>query len=127
MSNKPKLAYLTDLNISPKTVRDLQQQGMDIERADKYLPSNAPDAEILEFARKNKLVVITQDLDFSILVALSGVQQPSLITLRLARSDPQKVTTRLLEELPLIEDELHQGYAITIQDATIRLRKLPIS
>ncbi|WP_363315792.1 MULTISPECIES: DUF5615 family PIN-like protein [unclassified Thermosynechococcus] len=37
--------------------------------------------EILEFARAQGRIVLTQDLDFSMLVALSSVRLPSLITL----------------------------------------------
>jgi hypothetical protein len=40
------------------------------------------------------------DLDFSALLALGGYDQPSLITLRLAMSDPETVTRRLLGVLP---------------------------
>jgi len=47
----------------------LQQQGWDVIRVSQVLPMGASDDEILEFARREDRVVITQDLDFSALLA----------------------------------------------------------
>jgi len=117
---------LADMNISPKTVDALQQRGWDVIRVSQVLPMDASDDEILALARREGRVVITQDLDFSALLALSGYDQPSLITLRLAVSDPETVTRRLLEVLPGLEGVLEKGSAVTIDDVTVRVRVLPI-
>ncbi|MCA6575742.1 MAG: DUF5615 family PIN-like protein [Pseudanabaena sp.] len=120
------IRLLADVHISPKTVADLQKQGYEIMRSSEVLPANAPDINILEFARTENWVVLTQDLDFSMLVALSRYSQPSLITLRLSSAKPDIVTQKLLEVLPQIEEALQEGSAITIQDESIRIRKLPV-
>lgn len=120
------IRLLADVHISPKTVTDLQKQGYEIMRSSEVLPANAPDINILEFARTENWVVLTQDLDFSMLVALSRYSQPSLITLRLSSAKPDIVTQKLLEVLPQIEEALQEGSAITIQDESIRIRKLPV-
>ncbi len=121
-----KIRLLADVHISPKTVADLQKQGYEIMRSSEFLPANAPDINILEFARTENWVVLTQDLDFSMLVALSRYSQPSLITLCLSSAKPDIVTQKLLEVLPQIEEALQEGSAITIQDESIRIRKLPV-
>ena len=69
---------------------------------------------------------MTQDLVFSALLALGGHSQPSLVTLRMSVSDPERVTRRLLDVLPRIEQDLLQGRAVTVNDITVRVRKLPI-
>jgi predicted nuclease of predicted toxin-antitoxin system len=120
------IRLLADVHISPKTVADLQKQGYEIMRSSEFLPANAPDINILEFARTENWVVLTQDLDFSMLVALSRYSQPSLITLRLSSAKPDIVTQKLLDVLPQIEVALQEGSAITIQDDSIRIRKLPV-
>ncbi len=120
------IRLLADVHISPKTVADLQKQGYEIMRSSEFLPANAPDINILEFARTQNWVVLTQDLDFSMLVALSRYSQPSLITLRLSSAKPDIVTQKLLDVLPQIEEALQEGSAITIQDESIRIRKLPV-
>ena len=121
------LRLLGNMNISPKTVAVLRQHGWDIVRVSDLLPVHAPDADILELARSETRVVVTQDLDFSSLVALAGLNQPSLVTLRLSDSDPERVTKRLLAVLPKIEDRLRQGCAATVEDTTVRIRPLPIA
>jgi len=73
------LRFFADMNISPRTVRLLREQGWDILRVSEVLPASAKDLEVLEFARRERRVVITQDLDFSVLLALSGYSSPSLL------------------------------------------------
>ena len=120
------IRLLADMNISPKTVEALQGQGWDVIRVSHVMSMEAPDDRILSFAREERRVVITQDLDFSALLALGGYQEPSLVTLRLTVSDPETVTRRLLDVLPGLEDILQKGSAVTVDDLTVRVRSLPI-
>lgn len=120
------LRLLADVHISPLTVEVLRSQGYDIVRTTDLLPATASDAEILELARVEGKVVLTQDLDFSMLVALSNYGLHSLITLRLSSARPDVVAQRLLDVLPTVETELTEGAAITISDDSVRVRKLPI-
>ena len=121
-----KLHFLADMNLSPFTVEDLIQDGYNITRVSNLLPASAPDAMILNFARQQDMVVITQDLDFSALLALGGHNRPSLVTLRLTNTDPSVVPQRLRQILPQVEQALFEGSAITVDDVTIRIRRLPI-
>jgi len=121
-----RVRILVDMNISPTTVDALRQAGWDALRVSECLPVNAPDGEILEMARREGRVLITQDLDFSALLALSGYTQPSLITLRLSTSDPETIGSKLLALLPTFQERLTGGVAITVDDASVRIRGLPI-
>jgi predicted nuclease of predicted toxin-antitoxin system len=123
MSN---LCLLADVNISPLTVAALKSQGYDILRTTDLLAATTADVEILELARVEGMVVLTQDLDFSMLVALSNYGLPSLITLRLSSAKPDVVTQRLLDVLPTLDAELTEGAAVTISDDSVRVRQLPI-
>lgn len=118
--------FLADMNLSPITVEDLRREGYDVIRVSDLLPADAPDSEILELARQREAVVITQDLDFSALLALSGYDRPSLITLRLTNTDPHLVSERLKQVFVQVEQRLNDGCAVTVDDANIRIRKLPI-
>lgn len=104
----------------------LRQRGWEVVRASERLSPRAPDREILELARREGWTVLTQDLDFSTLLALSGQAAPSLVTLRLSSTDPHTATRRLLELSPILEQALEMGCAITIEDQTVRVRRLPI-
>ena len=120
------LRFLADVHISPLTVAALKLQGYDILRSTDLLPATAADIDILELARVEGRIIITQDLDFSMLIAVGKYNQPSLVTLRLSSAKPDVITQRLLEVLPQIEEELSQGSALTIDDNSVRIRKLPI-
>jgi predicted nuclease of predicted toxin-antitoxin system len=120
----PNLRLLANMNISPDTVAALRQHGWDIIRVPQVLPMNASDQEILDLARGDDRTVITQDLDFSALLALGKFSRPSLI--RMSVSDPETISRKLLKVLPEMEKVLQEGCAITIEDAAVRVRKLPI-
>ncbi len=120
------LRFLADMNISPLTVQAFAAEGVDIVRVSSVLPVNASDEKILGLARQQGRVVITQDMDFSALLALGGHDQPSLVTLRLLDTDPDVVTRRLRQVLPQIEAALRRGCAVTVEDHTVRVRQLPI-
>jgi len=121
------LYYLADLHISPLTVEALREEGYNISRVTDLLPATASDQEILAVARRLGSALITADLDFSAMIALTAVAGPSLISLRLAHPTPDRVTRILLESLPLIEKNLEQGAIVSIDETTFRVRPLPIS
>lgn len=120
------LRFVADVHISPLTVTTLRLADYDIVRVPDILPKASPDSVILEFARIENRIILTQDLDFSVLVALGRYVQPSLITLRLSSARPDFVSQRLLSILPELEQPLIEGCAVTIEDNSIRLRRLPI-
>lgn len=120
------LRFLADMNISPLTVEALRRAGWDIVRVSNLPPANATDREILELARREDRVVVTQDMDFSALLAVEGFHRPSLVTLRLLETGPETVIRRLLQVLPQVEAALRQGSAVTVEDTVVRVRQLPI-
>jgi predicted nuclease of predicted toxin-antitoxin system len=104
----------------------LRLRGWDVIRSSELLSPKAPDQEILACARETGRDLLTQDLDFSALLALSGMDRPSLVTVRMSTSEPEILTARLLEAEPLLASTLPEGCAITIEDSAVRVRKLPI-
>jgi predicted nuclease of predicted toxin-antitoxin system len=119
--------FLADFNISPVTVAILQKEGWDILRASAFVAATASDEELLVLARHERRVIVTQDLDFSALLALKGHSEPSLITLRLASGDPLDVARRLKAAALTLAEALQKPCAVTIEDLKIRVRELPIA
>lgn len=114
------------MNVSPRTVDEFQKLRVDMIRVSSLLPDNSSDEAILDLARKTGRVLVTQDLDFSALLAIHGHDRPSLITLRLSKSDPQTITDRLIEVIPQIQEALLSGCAVTVEDRVVRIRPIPI-
>jgi predicted nuclease of predicted toxin-antitoxin system len=108
------------------TVAALRAEGLDVVGIWEKLPPLASDPEILDYARREERTILTQDLDFSMLLALSGHDRPSLVTLRLSYTDPRSVADKVLGVVRSLEQKLAEGFAVTIEDRAVRLRKLPI-
>lgn len=120
------LRYLADMNLSPQTVRILADAGYDIIRVSDVMPVSARDKEILEYARQREMVVVSQDLDFSALVAVSGATEPSLVNVRMSTGDPVHIGRRLRDVLPRLRDAIEKGACVTVDDSAARVRDLPI-
>jgi len=120
------MKILADIHISPITVHFLQDLGYDAIRVNEILPSNSSDKTIVETAKKQRRVIITQDLDFSEIISLAGKKSPSLVSLRLSSSRIEYVNKRLEEVLPKIECDVEKGSIIVVEDSRIRLRSLPV-
>lgn len=121
------MRLLADMHISPRTVQVLRQAGHDVVRVDEILPSTAADEVILARAREDGRGVLTQDLDFTNLVALGNHRTPSVITLRLRSSRVEHVNEILSRTLSGLEHAVNAGAVITIDEDRIRQRALPLS
>lgn len=121
-----KLKILADVHISPLTVMALRNRGFDIVRITDRLTSTATDREIVHLAHHEKATIITQDLDFSAIIAKSGLDGPSVITLRVADAKPDTITRILLTMLPIIHSDLIEGAIVSADEKEYRIKKLPV-
>lgn len=121
-----KSKFIADVHISPLTVKELQKADYSVTRVTDKLPSTASDNEIIQLANKEQAVIITQDLDFSAIIAQSGLNSPSIISLRIANARPDIIARILLNVLPFIEDYIIKGSIISIDEYGYRVRRLPV-
>ena len=122
-----KLKFIADVHISPLTVSDLQQAGYHITRVTDFLPPTASDEEIITLAIDEGAIIVTQDLDFSALIAQGGVAKPSIVSLRLSKAKPHIVTRILQQVLPQIQTQLTEGVIVSVEETRLRIRKLPVT
>ena len=120
------MRYLADHHISHRTVSLLKAQGFDIYRVSDVLPSDAEDIAILDYARTEDQTVISQDLDYSALLASSGYNKPSVVSLRLHNNRPERLAVVLEKILPSVETDLQRGVIVVIEEGRIRIRLLPL-
>jgi len=95
-------------------------------RVDEIMDKKSSDHEILVYATEQDRVIITQDLDFSLLLALGKYKKPSVINLRVEDNRPDNVTDRIIEVAAQIESELQNGVVVSVDEITARYRNLPI-
>ena len=118
--------FIADMHISPLTVEELRKAGYMITRVTERLPATASDKEIVQLALQTKSAIITQDLDFSAIVAQSGLQGPSILSLRVADAKPHDIATILKTVLPLVDADITEGSLISIGEEEYRIRRLPV-
>lgn len=115
------------MHISPRTVEFLRQLGHDVQRVDEVLNASASDRMIVACALEQNRTIVSQDLDFTDIIALSGGNKPSCITLRLSTSRVERVNEVLKKALPALEEDVLRGLLITIKDGSIQRRWLPVT
>lgn len=120
------MKFIADMNISPQTIEILKERGYIIKRVTEILESNAGDEEIIDLAVSEESTIITQDLDFSYLLAKRSMSKPSIVTLRINIVKPVRVAKILEIVLPQVESELNKGSIVIVEEERIRIRKLPI-
>jgi len=120
------MKFLVDMALSPKTVIVLRNSGYEAVRVNELGMAKSRDREILEYAAKNDLIVITADLDFGDILAFTRYKKPSVIIFRLKDPSPDHVNSLLLSAIPHIKDSLDKGSIVVIDDYRIRIRGLPV-
>jgi len=121
------MKFLVDMALSPRTVEYLKNKGYNAIRVNEVFEgSGIDDKKIFNYARENNYCIITADLDFGELLALSQSKKPSTIILRLEDPRILNVNSILDDSIPKITQALEDGSIIIIQDKKIRIRELPI-
>lgn len=121
------MKFLGDMGISPQSIAFLREQGLEAVHLHELGLEQLPDADIVKKAQEEGLIVLTHDLDFGELLALSGANAPSVVIFRLQNMRPNNVNRYLRILVTEHQTALNEG-AIAIADETrIRIRKLPIS
>ncbi len=120
------MKFLADMGVSPVTVLELRQQGYNAVHLNEQGLERLPDSEILEKARQEQRIVLTFDLDFGELLAISSESLPSVIIFRLQTTIPVFVSARLLAVLSECGEDLEIGAIVTVEDNRYRVQRLPI-
>lgn len=121
------MKFLLDMNLAQSTANFLRSQKYDAVHVREEGMQRAKDSEIIDKARREKRIILTHDLDFGRLIALSQSSHPSVITFRLNNMQPAQVNHYLAEVLTRFTDELEAGALVSINERTIRVRTLPIA
>lgn len=120
------MKFLADMGISPRTVEFLLGLGHEVVHLHAEGLDRWPDAAILEKAAREGRVVLTADLDFGALLAISGATLPSVVIFRLRDMRPTNVNWYLREIVDHHLNALEAGAVISVDEGHIRVRSLPI-
>ncbi len=121
------MRFLADMGISMHTVIWLRQHGYDTIHLREEGLQRLSDEKILAKAKVERRILLTMDLDFSYLVAASRGYLSSVILFRLNDERSEVVNRRLADLLANHKDDLEMGAIISVSEATICVRHLPIT
>jgi predicted nuclease of predicted toxin-antitoxin system len=121
------MTALLDMPVSPLLLEVLQAYGHEGVHASQIGKQRASDQELLELARCENRIIITADLDFPRLLALSLATGPSLILFRGGNYSDREMC-QLLEKVLKQVSPIDLEHAICVVDKKrIRVTQLPVA
>ncbi|MEW6038865.1 MAG: DUF5615 family PIN-like protein [Pseudomonadota bacterium] len=120
------MKLLVDMNLSPRWVNLLSDAGIEAAHWSTLGARNAPDAEILAFAKANGYVVLTHDLDFSAILAATHGDKPSVVQVRAEDVSPEVIGRSVIAALRQMATELEDGALLAVDPNRTRVRVLPL-
>ena len=120
------MKILLDMNLSPLWVPVLTQAGFEAVHWSTVGRPNAPDSELMLWAKKNGYVVFTHDLDFGDILAATNADAPSVIQVRTQNLHPEFLGASVVRILNQFREQLLSGVLIVIDEQKTRARILPI-
>ncbi len=120
------MKFLFDENMPPSFCTILHNLGYDAIHVYDVKLNQTPDNEIVIFAQQHDCIIITNDLDFSRLIAVGNLTMPSIITFRMPQLNKTIFSEIITLNLVDLIDALLEGSMITIDDKKIRIQSLPV-
>lgn len=120
-------SLLLDMNMPVDWIEYLQAEGFTVRRWSSIGDPRADDEVIMKWANANQYIVITQDLDFGTLLALTHTSGPSVVQMRGSLVMPVSSGQFLINTLRNHEQELEQGALVVVDEYRVRVRVLPFS
>ena len=120
------MRFLADMGVSMGVVAWLRERGHEAKHLREEGLERLPNGEIFAKAASEGRVVLTFDLDFSEIAALSGESLTSVITFRLRNTTTPNVIARLDAVLAASLTSIESGAVVSVEDTRHRVRRLPI-
>lgn len=120
------MRFLADMGVGAKVLKWLRNKGHNVTHLSDEGLQRMPNGEIFSKAISEKRVILTFDLDFGEIAALSKGEKASVIVFRLHNTRSENVIKRLSHVLPQSESALSKGSVVIVEESRFRVRSLPI-
>lgn len=120
------MRFLADMGVPASVVVQLRQIGHEAVHLREQGLQRLPDDEIFQKAITENRILLTFDLDFSEIVALSRNENVAIVVFRLRNTRAKHVMERLEKVLAESSDALAKGAIISVEEHRHRVRRLPI-
>jgi predicted nuclease of predicted toxin-antitoxin system len=120
------MQFLADMGVSQRIVAWLRQQGHDAIHLREQGLHRLPNGQIFIKAASEQRIILTWDLDFAEILALSGTNIVSAVIFRLLNTRSANVIRRLEHVLGISAQDLAEGAIIAVEESRHRVRLLPL-
>lgn len=120
------MKLLLDMGLARRTACFLRSRGHDAVHLREQSLQRLTDEDVIAKGRLEGRVIVTHDLDFGRIMALSQSHLPSVVTLRLSSMEPDRVNRYLEYVLARFADQLSVGALVSVSEQGIRVRSLPV-
>ena len=117
------MKLLIDMNLFPRWAEILAEAGI---KAIHWSLLGSPDTDIMMYARNNRFIVLTHDLDFAAILAATQGIEPSVIQIRSVDVSPDVIGKHIIAAVRQMKSELKAGALITVYPKRTRIRVLPL-
>jgi len=115
------------MGVATRIVQWLKDKGHDAVHLREENLHRLPNGLIFEKAYSEKRILLTFDLDFGEIVALSGEKQVTVILFRLHNTRTPHVIERIEKVLRDSAQALEEGAIVVVEETRHRIRRLPFS
>jgi predicted nuclease of predicted toxin-antitoxin system len=120
------MKLLVDMNLSPDFCPAIARDGLVAIHWSAVGRVNAPDIEVMRYARDHDYVVISHDLDFSAILAATHAQGPSVVQVRTQDVLSPAFVKMLQAAIKQFSVELETGAILVIDADRAKVKVLPI-
>ena len=120
------MKILIDMNLSPNWATVLREASIEAVHWSQVGRATTPDPAIMAYAAANGFVILTNNLDFGIALAISDGEKPSVVQIRGEDLRPVSIRSQVVQALRQMQVELEAGALLTIDPKRTRLRLLPL-
>jgi predicted nuclease of predicted toxin-antitoxin system len=120
------MKFVIDMNLSPLWVEVFLTQGWEAIHWSVIGFANAPDHEIMQWAKEHEAIVFTHDLDFGAILATTQADAPSVIQVRTQDVSPSALKHSLINAITQYQDILERGALIIVDTHKLRAKILPL-
>jgi predicted nuclease of predicted toxin-antitoxin system len=114
------------MNLSPSWVDRLTRHGFEAVHWSTIGAATASDVEVLTWANEHQFVVITNDLDFSAILAACSGAAPSVVQIRMQDLLSDQAVSSVAQALRAYRENIERGALLSIDDGGTRVRMLPL-
>ena len=120
------MKFLVDMPLSPDLAVWLRNDGHDAVHATDIGLAFAADQEIIAHAKREARTIVTADLDYPQLLALTRAVEPSVILFRDGNWSDTEVVARMSTVLLALTEAEIQGSVVVVERERLRRRRLPL-